>query len=247
MKERKNLTIQMTIFFTFVFVIFSLIIISEKKNTLVLPKINSLMTNYINENYHDLEVIKSNITEENNIFSMKVHNKDNKNHYFYINYSNKKISDTYKKDYFEGATILNHLSKKLEKKIYSITNKNYKVTFDNTLNNYSQQVQNQLIKENITTLKIYTVEYEITTPWNKTTITNNITDIITKLEKNNITPKNYTITITNKDDITQAVKIKGLKITFIKNDNLSIIINDIINNNKSNILNENKITYEYLN
>ena len=84
MKERKNLTIQMTIFFTFILVIFSLIIISEKKNTLVLPKINSLMTNYVNENYKDLDLIKSNITEENNIFTMKLHNKNNKNHYFYI-------------------------------------------------------------------------------------------------------------------------------------------------------------------
>ena len=247
MKERKNLTIQMTIFFTFILVIFSLIIISEKKNTLVLPKINSLMTNYANENYKDLDLIKSNITEENNIFTMKLHNKNNKNHYFYINYSNKNISDTYKKDYLEGSTILKHLSKKLEKTIYLITNKNYKVTFDNTLNNYSQQVQEQLIKENINTLRVYTIEQQITTHWNKTAITNAITNTMTTLEKNNITPKNYTITITNKDDITQSVKIKGLKVTLIKNDNLSIIISDIINNNKSNILDENKITYEYLN
>ena len=47
---------------------------------------------------------------------MKVTNKLNKNHYFYITYSNKKITDTYKEDYLEGRTLLTKTSNNLEKK-----------------------------------------------------------------------------------------------------------------------------------
>lgn len=247
MNEGKKLTIQMAIFFLVTFVIFGTIVIKEKQNILFLPKIETSISNYIAENYQHLELEKESVTEKNNIFSMKVKNPLNKNHYFYIIYSNKKISDTYQNDYFEGKTLLTHLSKKLEKEIEEATNKKYKVTFDNTLNNYSDKVKTQLLKENINNLKIYTIEKEITTSWDIPTIQSKITDIMTTLENKNFTPKNYIITITNKDDITQSVKITNLKSSLIKNDNLYIIINDIINNNKTSILTENKITYEYLN
>lgn len=247
MNEGKKLTLQMAFFFLVVFVLFGTIIIKEKQNILFLPKIENSITNYISENYTELELEKETISEKNDIFSMKVKNPKNKNHYFYITYSNKKISDTYKTDYLEGKTLLTHLSNKLEKDIENKTNKKYEVTFDNTLNNYSEKVQAQLLEENISSLKIYTVAKEIVTEWNQPTILNKITDIMTTPENEAFTPKNYTITITNIDDITQSVKITNLKSSLIKNDNLSIIINDIINNKETSILTENKITYEYLN
>ena len=46
---------------------------------------------------------------------MKVKNIKNKNHYFYIKYSNKKITDTYKEDYIQGKSLLNEIQKNLEK------------------------------------------------------------------------------------------------------------------------------------
>ena len=67
---------------------------------------------------------------------------------------------------------------------------------------------------------------------------------MTTLEKNNFTPKNYTITITNINDITNSIKIYNLKSSLLENNKLHIIINDIINNNQSSIIKENKITYE---
>lgn len=243
MNKQNKLTLQMTFFFLFVIVLFGTIVIKEKQNVLFLPKIKKSITNYIASNYKDLNLIQNKISEKNNVFTMKVTNPINKNHYFYINYSQKKINDTYKTDYFEGKTLLNHLSKKLERKLLEETDKNYIVTFDNTLNNYSSKIQDKLLSEDIKSLKIYTIEKEYICTWNKDEITKKITDTMVSLEKKSFTPKNYTITITNINDITQSVKITNLQ----NNYNLPAIINDIINNNKSNIIKENKITFEYLN
>lgn len=247
MNKGQKLTLQMSIFFLISFVLLGTLVIKEKQNILFLPKIETSITNYISEKYKNLDINKSKVTEENNVFTMKVTNKNNKNHYFYISYSKKEISDTYKTDYLEGKTILTHLSNKLEKDIENKTNKKYKVTFDNTLNNYSDKVQNKIIEENINDLKIYTIEKEIATTWDINTITNKISDTMTTLEKNNFTPKNYTITITNINDITNSIKIYNLKSSLLENNTLSIIINDIINEKQSSILKENKITYEHLN
>ena len=247
MNEGKKLTMQMALFFLVVFVLLGTIVIKEKQNILFLPKIENSIMNYISDNYNELNLNKENVTENNNTFTMKVTNPTNKNHYFYITYSNKNITDTYEDDYLEGKTLLTHLSNKLEKDIEEKTKKKYKVSFDNTLNNYSDKVKELLLKEDINTLKVYTIEKEIATSWNKDIIVNKITDTMTTLEKENFTPKNYTITITNIDDITESVRIYNLKSTLINNDTLTIIINDIISNNNTSILKENKITYEYLN
>ena len=247
MNEGQKLTLQMAIFFLISFVLLGTLVIKEKQNVLFLPKIENSITNYISDKYNKLSLNKSKVTEKNDIFTMKVSNPKNKNHYFYISYSKKEISDSYKTDYLEGKTILNHLSNKLEKDIENKTNKKYEITFDNTLNNYSDKVQNKIIEENINDLKIYTVEKEIATTWDINTIIKKISDTMTTLEKNNFTPKNYTITITNINDITNSIKIYNLKSSLLENDNLTIIISDIINNKQSNILKNNKITYEHLN
>lgn len=244
MNEGKKLTIQMALFFLVTFVLFGTIIIKEKQNIIFLPKIENSISKYMNDTYQDLSLEKDKVTEENNVFTMKVKNIKNKNHYFYIKYSNKKITDTYKTDYLEGKTILNHLSTKLEKDIYKETNITYKVSFDNKFNSYSEKVQKLLLEENIKTLKVYTIEKEITTSWEINNITKTISDTMTTLEKKQFTPKNYTFIITNEKDITQSIKINNLKSSLINENKLQTIISDIISNNKSIILTENKITYE---
>ena len=247
MNEGKKLTIQMALFFLVIFVVFGTIVIKEKQNIIFLPKIENSISEYMNNTYQNLSLEKDKVTEKNNVFTMKVKNIKNKNHYFYIKYSNKKITDTYKTDYLEGKTILKHLSTKLEKDIYKETNISYKISFDNKFNNYSEKVQKLLLEENIKTLKVYTIEKETTTSWEINNITKILTDTMTTLEKKQFTPKNYTFIITNEKDITQSVKINNIKSSLINENKLQIIISDIINNNKSNILAENKITYEYLN
>lgn len=244
MNEAKKLTLQMSIFFMIIFVVLSTIIIKEKSNIIFLPKIENSLNNYIEKNYKDLELDKSKIIYKNNQYKIKLMNKNNNNLYFYIKYSNKKITDTYQKDYVEGQSLINHLNKKIEKTILEKTNNKYKVIINNTYNNFSSQVKEKLLnEENIESLKIYTLEIEVSTVWDTTSILNKITNIINELENNSIIPKNYTIIINDIKDITKSVKINNLT----KNNDLNLIINDIINNKETSILSENKITYEYLN
>ena len=244
MNEAKKLTLQMSIFFMIVFVVLSTIIIKEKSNIIFLPKIESTLNNYIEKNYKGLELDKSKIIYKNNQYKIKLMNKTNNNLYFYIKYSNKKITDTYQKDYIEGQSLIKHLNKKIEKTILEKTNNKYKVTINNTYNNFSNQVKEKLLtEENIESLKIYTLEIEFSTTWDTTSILNKITETINNLEDNSIFPKNFTIIINDISDITKSVKINNLT----KNNDLNLIINDIINNKETSILSENKITYEYLN
>ena len=76
--------------------------------------------------------------------------------------------------------------------------------------------------------------------WDKETITNKINNFLDNFT--NITPKSYTITITNKNDITESIEIKNITKKVNKD-----IISDIINDEKSDLLKDNKITYKYLN
>lgn len=248
MKEQHKLTIQMAFFFLIIFVIFGTIILKEKQDILFLPKIETKLNEYLTTNYSSLNLKTSKIKSKNNKFTMKVMNPTNNNLYFYITYHNKKITDTYEKDYQEGNTLINYLNKEIEKIIKEKTNDNYKVKINNTYDNFSSKIKETLLKEEkLESLKIYTLEKELTTSWDSQTITKTISTIMTTLETENITPKNYTFIINDKDDITKSVKITNLTTKSIENNNLSIIINDIINDNKTSILSENNITYEYLN
>lgn len=248
MKEQHKLTIQMAFFFLIIFVIFGTIILKEKQDILFLPKIETKLNEYLTTNYSSLNLKTSMIKSKNNKFTMKVMNSTNNNLYFYITYHNKKITDTYEKDYQEGNTLINYLNKEIEKIIKEKTNDSYKVKINNTYDNFSSKIKETLLKEEkLESLKIYTLEKELTTSWDSQTITKTISTIMTTLETENITPKNYTFIINDKDDITKSVKITNLTTKSIENNNLSIIINDIINDNKTSILSENNITYEYLN
>lgn len=248
MKEQHKLTIQMAFFFLIIFVIFGTIILKEKQDILFLPKIETKLNEYLTTNYSSLNLKTSKIKSKNNKFTMKVMNPTNNNLYFYITYHNKKITDTYEKDYQEGNTLINYLNKEIEKIIKEKTNDSYKVKINNTYDNFSSKIKETLLKEEkLESLKIYTLEKELTTSWDSQTITKTISTIMTTLETENITPKNYTFIINDKNDITKSVKITNLTTKSIENNNLSIIINDIINDNKTSILSENNITYEYLN
>ena len=248
MSEQNKLTMQMAIFFLIVFVSFGTLVVKEKQNILFKPKIENSINEYISNNYNDLDLKKSEVKIENNKFIMKVMNKTNENLYFYITYYKKEITDTYQKDYIEGNSLIPYINKQIENKINNIYSVNAKVTITNTLDNYSSQIKEKLLKEDkLENLKIYNLELEISTLWNNESITNKISDIMTTLEQKKITPKNYTIIVTNPTDITQSVKINNLTTKCLENNNLTIIINDIINNNNTDILKTYDISYEYLN
>ena len=250
MKKQKRLLFARSIFLFVIIIAFGIIIFTEKAGGIFLPKAQEKISKYIEDKYKDEKdnFNLGKVTFKNTTYTMKVYNKENKYHYFYINYYHKKITDTYKKDYIEGKTILSHIKKKLKKEIEKETNTSCEIIILNKLNDYTSIVQNRIIKEdNLKELKFYNIKKEILIKeWNTKEITDKLIKTINTYKENNITPKNYIITITNKEDVTESIEIT-LTDEFINNDSKDKIISDIINDNNSKLLKENKITYKYLN
>ena len=252
MNQKNNLVLGRAIFTLFIILSLGLIVMNEKGANLFLPKIESKMNDYLENNYENIKssIINHKITYTNdNHFKMKLSSNQNKNHLFYIKYYKGNITDTYQKDYIEGNNLLKYIEKKLEKEIKESTNIDCKVHSINKLNDYSETVQNQIINEkNLKELKFYYIKKELVIKnFNKEEITNEIKEFIKKLEDNHITPKYYTIIITNKNDITNSIEISHLTNSFLTNDRNEEIIYDIIENKNSELIKENKITVNYLN
>ena len=118
-----------------------------------------------------------------------------------------------------------------------------------SLDEYSKQIQDNLIlKNDLKSLKIYTLETTITSKWNTNDIGSKIIKLNNNLKEENLTPKSYNITIINSKDATKSVKISNLTTEIIENSTLlSSIISDIIKNENSELLKQNNITYKYFN
>ncbi len=251
MKKSQKLLLGRNIFASAIIIIFTIIVINEKGSTIFLPKVEEKMNEYIKNNYADIEndISYNKITYNKTQYTMKVKNKSNKNLYFYIYYSNKKITDTYKKDYLKGETLLKHIKKDLTKEINTKTNQNCSIEIVSTLDSFTPQVKERIINEdNLSQLKFYSIKKELFIKnWNEKEIATEISSFINSIKENNITPKYYTITITDKADITKSIKIDNLTDLFITNKNQEQIISAIINDEKSQLLTDQKIEYTYLN
>jgi hypothetical protein len=251
MNNQRNLTIAQAIFAFLIFIALGTIVVTEKAGGLLIPKAQKKFEDYLDTTYSDLknEILKDEVQYKNATYSMKVKSKNNKNHYFYIYYSNKKITDTYKEDYLKGKNLLKYIKKSLEKEILNKTNISCTITINNTLDKYTDSVKEKIINEdNLLNLKFYTInkELEIST-WDSKTISNEIDNLINTMTTNNITPKYFNITITNKNDITESIVINNITNNYPNNLNKLEIINAILNKNNNKLLEEENITYKYLN
>lgn len=250
MKERKILTIQMAIFFLIIFVFFGSIVVTEKLYPLRIPKVQNKITNYINKEYKDiLGEIEINETEYKELkYQTKIANKNNSNYYFYVYYQNKNITNTYEEDYLKGKSIINYQEKIIEKNIEKKTKKKYKVNIDNSLDNFTDDIKEKFI--NTTTpekISVYNVEATLNIKdYNSDSIYSSINSFIISFDTKKIYPKDYTFIITNTKDKTKAFKLKNITTKDLEKYDLKSIINDIIENNKKELLDTN-IDYEYLN
>lgn len=251
MKEQKKLTLGMTIFTLIIFVSFGVIILNEKSAPYFIPRVEKKLLTYIDEKYKDE---KDNFTigktkYKKTKYQLKITNKKNKNLYFIVYYDQKKIKDTYKEDYEEGKTLLTSLTKTLEKDLSSTYKQPFKIIIPKTLDKYSTQVRdNIIVKNNLKNLKIYTLETTLNVKWNTNDIGNKLITLNNDLKQQELTPKNYNITITNTKDITQSIKISNLTSEVIENSTtLNTIISDIINNENSELLKQSNISYKHLN
>lgn len=251
MQKQRRLLLARNIFLFIIFICFGVIIVTEKASGLLIPRVEEKMKNYLDSNYSDIQnnIKMSDVIYDKTIYKMKITSLTNKKHYFYIYYSNKKISDTYKTDYFEGKQLLNSIKKDLEKQIIKKTNTSVKVSIISTLDKYTSRVQDRIINEdNLLDLKFYTIEKELTIKnWNSKEITKEITELMKKCQSNDINPKYYTIVITNSNDISESIEISKLTEEFIDNKDNEKIINNILEDNNSKLVKDNKIKYKYLN
>lgn len=251
MNTKNKLSLGMGLLFFITIILFGLIIINEKSNLILMPKINEKINSYIKVKYKDIyKDIKINDIKYDRLtssYSVKINSKTNKNLYFYVNYKNKKITNTYKKDYIEGKTLLTYLENNLEKNISkSKTYTDVNIKFTRKLNKYSTLVQENIINNNMTDLSIYSVNCNtLVNTLTLDNISNSIIGFYNYIKKNNLNPKNYSLIITDKNDITNAIKINNLDEKLISN-NLNEIISGIINKDKS-IIEKYNITYKYMN
>lgn len=250
-RQEKNLIYGQAILMLIIFVFIGVTIINEKGNGLLNTKVEEKMNTYISTNYMNIKNIldTKKVIYKNNTYQMKVTSKENANHYFYINYSKRKMTDTYKSDYEKGNSLYNYLKPKLEKEIEKKTDTKCQIEFTSPLNEYTEKVQEKIIQEdNILTLKIYTLKRELLIEdWSSQAIISKINDLLNTMNSNSITPKYYEITITNKNDITESIKITNITESFSTNPLQKKIIDDIISNNNSELLKDNQINFEYLN
>ena len=246
--SKNSLILGRAIFTMIVIVALGLIVMNEKGGAIFTPKIKSKMQKYIDKNYDSIKekLATSKVEYEDGKFKMKLTSTKNKNYYFYILYTNKKITDTYKKDYIEGKSILSYTEKQLSKKIKEKTNITTQVNIIQTLDKFSEKIQDRIIKqENLLQLKFYTLKTSMEIEeWTKEGISNEITTLLSTMAKNEITPKNYTIEITSKKDITKSIEISNITEEFKTNENKEEIIEHIITDNNSELLKENKIEYK---
>lgn len=246
MRQDKKLMLGMTILFLITFIFFGTLVTTEKLAPYYTDKIKERFENYIKENYkeenNNLKIGK--ISYKNQQYKAKVSNKNNKDLYFTITYQNKEITDTYKKDYLEGKTLLNELEKNLEEKIKENTDQSVTISIPLSLDKYTNKIQENLINNNLENTKIYDIEFTINSNIEITSIVNKIEEIIAELSSMNIYPNHYNITINNKKS---KLTINNLTNNTIEKTTLTKIISDIITNNESDIIKTNNISYQYTN
>ena len=67
------------------------------------------------------------------------------------------------------------------------------------------------------------------------------------LKENNITPKSYSFIITDANDLTKTISISNLKDDLLTETTLEKIVSDCLNNNNSELLESNEVSFKYLN
>lgn len=243
--SKNGLTYGMAFLFLISFVLLGLIVVKEKKVSIMLPRVEVKMKDYIEENLKDLDQIRYEKTKYNETekrFEKKVISTKNKNLYFYLYYKKKRITSTYEEDYQKGKSLLSHLEKEMTK---DTEEENIKITIDTPLDQFSNEVKELLLKEeNLKSLKIYTLEKEMkVSSFTEEEILLELTKLVLQNQKNGISPKNYTLTITNSSDVTQSIKIENL---ILPNTDIREILKYILKNDKT-IETKYNIKYNYLN
>ena len=123
-------------------------------------------------------------------------------------------------------------------------NKNVTISFPLTLDKYTDKTKEKIIKHDLDNINLYNIKFSINNTLEPTSIMEKLNTITEKLTQININPNQYTVTI---NDNSKKLIISNLTKQTLEKNNLLQIINDIINNNESEIIKTNNITYQYTN
>ncbi len=235
MNKKTKLNLGMAILYLVIFVVFGIIIVNEKLTILIMPKFEE----YINNNYKEIShtIEYSSLQEENNKHYLIIENTSNKNLNFKITYSNNNFITTYQEDYIEGNSIITYLEEKH-------STDDYKINIEKKLNEYTKEIQDKIIDDNFLDLSIYQINKDITL--DNFTI-EEITNILVNSQEENLNPSTHNFTITNNQNIVESIEINNLTTEVLNNPYFYLVITDILNNNKSDFITENNITFKHLN
>lgn len=226
-------------------VVFSIIVINEKKYLFLESKIENKLKEYINSNYKDMEnEIKINnikYNKNNKEYTIKIENRKNKHLYYIVTYKNRKIKSTYDSDYKKGKTLLNYYKSSFEK----ILNNTSEITFTKSFDDYPSNVKIKILSNEAKALPIYNIKTELEPlSLNLNDIILSITTYKNSIISNGFRPQYYEFDILF-EDITKSFKIKFLTEDLINN-NINEIIYDIINNDIG-VMQKYQIEFSYLN
>ena len=253
-KKEQGLILQMGMFYLIVILFLGLILISEKKKEVIIPKVEKKLLTHINKEYKEdnIKTNKIKFNKKENIYTIKITNKKNSDLYFIVKYiyETKKIESTYKEDYLEGKSLFKNIEKTLNKELKTATKrnpttlKNISITYNTKLTNCTENIKNELLNKNYT-LPLYTIKLEDNiSNLTEELLTKKLTTIKNYFQSIGFTPKDYNITLNNKTTPTKSINIKINQDTL--NKNLEEISNLIITNDIETLKLYN-IEYKYLN
>lgn len=250
--SKNKLVLEMGIFAILVFGIFSYIVIYDKRDIILQPKVEEKLNQYIQKKYQNIQdnlnIGKIEYNKKEDTYTILLTDKDNKHLSFRVIYHNKKITDSYKKDYENGESLYTYLKTNYEKELMKETEKDTTITFFQKLDQYTTNSRKKIIiSKDPRSLPIYNISISLNIK--KFTIDNiskNIKGYYQLIKKLGYSPKEYEFLLINNQskNINTSIKISKLTEELIEN-NLNEIIGGIIDNDIS-LQERYSITYEYI-
>ena len=242
MNEKDRLTYSMGFLFIFFLLSFAFIIMNEKINMKKLPDAKKKINTYIKSNYknENIKIGKTEYITKCSCYKTKVTNKENKDLYFTVTYKNKKLSNTYNKDYKKGRSLLNKIEKDLTKEFQNLNKKNnetfetLKIKINKDLDDFNPSIKEEIINStNYKKLNIYEIEGEIlVNNWTFNDINTAIIVFNNAVQTQKFNPISYDFYITNPKQPGESFKIEDLKVSLIEESILNELIPAIKDNNK---------------
>lgn len=231
--SKNRLMLEMSIFAVLLFTACVFLVIHEKKNEYLIPKIDQRLKEYVKEQYpnltKDITIHKTVYHKKKATFFMRVEHKKNKNLYFIVSYKDKKITSSYQTDYLEGKTLLSSLKKELEDQLNQKIDHNITIQFTQSLDEYNSSIYDRLISnDHIQELNIYNIRTELESDdFKENSLVSVIRNFYQDINHEDYHPNYYHFKIIHSKNITKEMKLEFLNKKLITQ-NLEEIIGGII-------------------